>query len=129
VGATILIVEDDAAQREMLLGCLEEAGYDCIGVEDGVGALAVLAGPRPPDALVLDLVLPRLNGHELLQELAARGERHLPVVVVSGFGPVSRFSERLPLVRAVVQKPLELRALLDAVQSCIRRPSTELAPS
>ena len=117
---TILVVEDDAAQRELLCNLLEEHGYTCIGVEDGQRALEVIATTRSPDAVVLDMVLPRLNGHEFLQELGARGERNLGVVVVSGFGPVSRFADRLPLVRAVVQKPVDVEALLEALRSCVR---------
>ena len=121
MGRTILVVEDDAAQRELLCALLEEHGYACIGVEDGQRALEVIAtGARGPDAVVLDMVLPRLNGHEFLQELGARGEQHLGVVVVSGFGPVSRFADRLPLVRAVVQKPVDVEALLRALRSCVQ---------
>jgi DNA-binding NtrC family response regulator len=123
---TILVVEDDASERELLCNLLEEHGYCCIAVEDGQRALDVLASRKTPDAVVLDMVLPRLNGHEFLQELGARGERNLGVVVVSGFGPVSRFAERLPLVRAVVQKPVDLDALLAAVQRCVNEePSPE----
>ncbi|HZJ56330.1 MAG TPA: response regulator [Myxococcaceae bacterium] len=117
---TILVVEDDAAQRELMCSLLEEHGYACIGVEDGQRALEVIATSQSPDAVVLDLVLPRLNGHEFLQELGARGEQNLGVVVVSGFGPVSRFADRLPLVRAVVQKPVDVEALLRALRSCVR---------
>lgn len=124
---TILIVEDDATQRALLCTLLEDAGYACIAVEDGQRALEVLDGGRTPDAVVLDLVLPRLNGHEFLQELRARGERRLGVVVVSGFGPVSRFAERLPLVRAVMQKPVDLEALLAAVRSCLSESTGETA--
>ena len=119
MAATILVVEDDAAQRELLCELLEEHGYACIAAEDGQRALDLIAGNQSPDAVVLDMVLPRLNGHEFLQELGERGEHRLRVVVVSGFGPVSRFAERFPLVRAVVQKPVEIDALLQAVQSCI----------
>jgi DNA-binding NtrC family response regulator len=127
---TILVVEDDAAQRELLCALLEEHGYACIGVEDGKRALEVIAtGARGPDAVVLDMVLPRLNGHEFLQELDARGEQNLGVVVVSGFGPVSRFADRLPLVRAVVQKPVDVEALLQALRSCVHDDASPKAGS
>jgi CheY-like chemotaxis protein len=124
MAATILVVEDDAAQRELLCELLEEHGYACIAAEDGQRALDIIAGNRCPDAVVLDMVLPRLNGHEFLHELDERGERKLRVVVVSGFGPVTRFAERFPLVRAVVQKPVEIDALLQAVQSCVDAEAT-----
>lgn len=127
--ATILVVEDDATQRELLCTLLREAGHACIAVEDGLRALEVLAGETTPDAVVLDMVLPRLNGHEFLQELRARGERELGVVVVSGFGPVSRFAQRLPLVRAVLQKPVELEVLLAAVKTCVDDTERARAPA
>lgn len=73
------------------------------------------------------MVLPRLNGHEFLRELGARGERRLGVIVVSGYGPVSRFSEGLPLVRAVVQKPVELARLLAAVERCVEQAAMDPA--
>ena len=70
MGWTILVVEVDAALGELLCALLEEDGYAGIGVEDGQRALEVLAtGARGPDAVVLDMGLPRLNGHEVLQEL------------------------------------------------------------
>lgn len=121
----ILVVEDDASQRELLCELLEAHGYACIAAEDGRRALDVIDSRPTPDAVVLDMVLPRLNGHEFLRELGERGERRLGVVVVSGFGPVSRFVDRLPLVRAVVQKPVDLDALLEALQVCV---GAEAAP-
>src|SRR5689334_236234 len=93
VTPTILVVEDDASQRELLCELLQAHGYSCVAAEDGRRALDVIDRTPAPDAVVLDMVLPRLNGHELLRELDERGERRLGVVVVSGFGPVSRRSE------------------------------------
>jgi DNA-binding NtrC family response regulator len=120
VTPTILVVEDDASQRELLCELLQAHGYSCVAAEDGRRALDVIDRAPGPDAVVLDMVLPRLNGHEFLRELGERGERRLRVVVVSGFGPVSRFADRWPLVRAFVQKPVDLDALLAAVHRCVR---------
>ena len=125
----LLIIEDDAAQRELLCTVLEEHGYTCTGVEDGQRALELLSERDTPDAVLLDMVLPRLNGHEFLRELGARGERRLGVILVSGFGPVSRFAERLPLVRAVVQKPVDLALLLAALEACVGEKRAEDAVS
>lgn len=116
---TILVVEDDPSQRELLCELLEAHGYSCIAAEDGRRALDAIDGTPAPDAVVLDMVLPRLNGHEFLRELGERGERRLGVVVVSGFGPVSRLAERWRFVRAFVQKPVDLDALLAAVHRCV----------
>jgi CheY-like chemotaxis protein len=116
---TILVVEDEPSQRELLCELLEAHGYSCIAAEDGRRALDAIDRTPAPDAVVLDMVLPRLNGHEFLRELGERGERRLGVVVVSGFGPVSRLAERWPFVRAFVQKPVDLDALLAAVHRCV----------
>jgi CheY-like chemotaxis protein len=121
---SILVVEDEAAQRELLCNLLEEHGYSCIAAEDGRRALDALSDLESPAAVILDMVLPRMNGHEFLHELGARGDRDVGVIVVSGFGPVSRFVDRLPLVRAVVQKPVDLDVLLEAVQRCLRAGAT-----
>ena len=103
---------------ELVRMALRYEGWEVDVAHNGTKAVATAKASRP-DAVVLDMVLPRLNGYEFLQELRERGVRDLGVVVVSGFGPVSRFVDRFPLVRAVVQKPVDLEVLLEAVQSCV----------
>src|SRR5262245_4356743 len=81
----VLVVEDDGDIRDVLATVLSSAGYEPVGAADGVEALEMLhAGPAPACALI-DLMMPNMNGTELLQEM--RGDEALagiPVAIFSG---------------------------------------------
>jgi CheY-like chemotaxis protein len=82
--STVLVVEDDAATREMYRQALAASGYRTIAAADGLGALRVIEGDRP-DVVVLDLVLPTVGGHDVYRELRAHPETcDIPVVIVTG---------------------------------------------
>jgi two-component system response regulator ResD len=81
---TVLIVEDDAAVRRMYRAALAFAGYDVVEAHDGPAALLVLE-QRTADIVVLDLILPTLNGIAVQQEIAAHASTcHIPIVIVTG---------------------------------------------
>ena len=74
---TVLLADDDEEFRHALAEALEEEGYNVIAVRSGSAALAVLDAAatdhvRPPDLLVLDLLMPHLSGIEVLQRLRNR---------------------------------------------------------
>lgn len=82
--ATVLVVEDDAATREMYRQALAASGYRTIAAADGLGALRVIEGDRP-DVVVLDLMLPTVAGHDVYRELRAHPDTcGIPVVIVTG---------------------------------------------
>ena len=81
---TILVVEDDAATREMYRQALAASGYRTITAADGLGALRFIEGDRP-DVVVLDLMLPTVGGRDVYKELRAHPETcEIPVIVVTG---------------------------------------------
>src|SRR5206468_2477028 len=83
VGPEVLVVEDDEAVRAMMRSALAEAGYRVQAAANGQGALAVLR-VRRPDAIVLDLMMPVMDGWAFRDEqLAVPGLRDIPVVVVT----------------------------------------------
>jgi two-component system phosphate regulon response regulator PhoB len=115
--STVLIVEDDAALRELYRSTLTAAGYRVIAVEDGLDALRRI-DHHPPHAVVLDLSLPRVDGRDVSRELKARpGTRDIPIIVVSG-------TDMKDLNRhdftCVLRKPIDLDALTAAVERCLR---------
>ena len=114
----ILVVEDDPSLRELYRLTLRNAGYAVVAVEDGIDALRRIEHD-PPDAVVLDLSLPRLNGRDVYHELKAGPEtQHIPVVVVSGMDT----SDLNPKDFAcVLKKPIDADALILAVKKCLRR--------
>jgi two-component system KDP operon response regulator KdpE len=113
----VLIVEDDRSTRELFRAGLTHAGYTVIAVEDGVDALRYLDSHNPPDAVVLDLGLPRLPGGDVYREMAAQGlTERVPVIVVTGNG--ATLNERD--FACVLRKPIDPDKLVAAVENCLR---------
>lgn len=81
---TILLVEDEDAVQRVATRALRSQGYHVLSAADGSEALRILHTPEQIDLLLVDLVLPRLGGRELVERLA-RDMRHLPVIYTSGY--------------------------------------------
>ena len=115
----MLVVEDDAPLRELYRSALRAVGYAVVAVDDGLDALRRVEW-KPPDAVVLDLALPRLSGRGVHRELKAHPKTHdIPVIVVSG----TDTSDLDPNDFAcVLKKPISVDSLIHAVHSCLRRP-------
>jgi class 3 adenylate cyclase len=80
----ILIVDDDALNRRLLQKNLESDGHRTTAVDNGFAALSALEGERP-DVVLLDVVMPGLDGIEVLARMKADpGLRHIPVIMISG---------------------------------------------
>lgn len=78
---TILIVDDTPAFVKVVEVSLLKAGYRCLTAGDGIEALQVLARTRP-DLILLDLGMPRMDGHALLKKLAETPEASRPRIIV-----------------------------------------------
>ncbi|EKS31119.1 sigma-54-dependent transcriptional regulator [Afipia felis] len=88
MAATILIADDDAVQRRLLENMVQRCGYQTIVVESGDAAMTVLADEmRTVDAVVLDLVMPGLDGLGVLSKMREMG-LHSPVVVQTAHGGI-----------------------------------------
>ena len=118
----ILIVEDDDDIRETLTLLLEEHGYDVTAVGDGTRALDRLRSRPPPDLLVLDLMMPPLNGWEVMAALREEGLLgRVPIVITSAT------VDDLPLgASAVFAKPYDVEAFLRVVHHILSPEPEEL---
>lgn len=114
--ATILVVEHDHATRTRHRDALVAAGYQAIAVEDGVTALLYLDSHPAPDAVILDLLLPRVPGRVVYEDLRARKTtRGTPVIIVTGAdGP--QFEPRDVIV---LRKPIDEGVLIAAVVAAL----------
>ena len=114
----MLVVEDDADGREALRELLEECGFAVTEARDGKVALDHMTRGLEPALVVLDLLMPVMSGHELLQIMDSY-ERlsRLPVLVVSG-SPKSEFACGGTVV-GFVSKPLDRDEFVQAVTTCI----------
>ena len=83
----ILVVDDDAEARTMLRGLLEGAGYEVQEASDGQEALDALTGFHDFSLVVLDLKMPRVSGHEVLERLRSSADTYAtPVLIRTGTG-------------------------------------------
>jgi two-component system, chemotaxis family, response regulator Rcp1 len=123
---TILLVEDNAGDAELMRMALAEARPDCRlrVVGDGEEALALLSGGAVPDLLVLDVNLPRLSGHEVLADLRASRDarlRRLPVVVLSSSGSPEDVQRSYDLFASShIVKPPDLDSLFEVTEALAR---------
>jgi CheY-like chemotaxis protein len=113
---SILLIEDDAGIRESVAECLESEGYAVTPVSNGLEGLDWLRRPpHRPNLIVLDLVMPVMNGTQFLAELREdRGLRDLPVVLMTAAAPSAGMP--LPDANGYLAKPFELSDLLDAIE-------------
>ena len=112
---TVLIVEDDEDLRRLYRHTLAMAGYDVQEARGGFEALRRL-DTVAPDLIILDLLLPGVDGFTVRRELSAQAQtRHIPIVVVTG---TSVDIEKLD-VDCVLKKPVSPEELVQIVQRCL----------
>jgi CheY-like chemotaxis protein len=116
---SILVVDDEPGVRRFACRVLREAGYGVKEAGDGLAALALIrSGMDDLDAVVSDIVMPRMNGVELLQSLSLEHPR-LPVILMSGYdmNQLTRLGIVSPC--GVLSKPFPPELLLAEVRRCI----------
>src|SRR5664279_564909 len=89
MAASILIVDDDAVQRRLVENMVQKCGYEAIVLDSGDAAIAMLTAPdtQPIDAVVLDLVMPGLDGMGVLAKIREAG-LNVPVIVQTAHGGI-----------------------------------------
>src|SRR3954452_22675243 len=110
---SVLVVEDDRALRTLMVRTLSEKGYRTLEAGDGIEALDVLASDPEIELVVTDIVMPRMNGGELAQQLAASARAGL--LFVSAFG-----KEYTQLPASLLQKPFSQAALIAEVERVLQ---------
>lgn len=110
----ILVVEDDRNLREILVDALELEGFAVVSVEHGEAALRHLAGGARPCVILLDLMMPVMDGWTFRQALLDEESlAHIPVVIMTAAG-----ANRIGSIEAVatLHKPLDVDSVLAVVQ-------------
>lgn len=120
--AKILVIDDNLQDRELLAAVLEERGYEVILADNG-GTGLMLCHRQDPDAVVLDLRMPEIDGRSVLRQLRTL-QPSLPVVVFSGHGTQEVEQEVLDEgATAFIQKEFSLHQLGLALQEVLPSPS------
>ncbi len=118
----VLLVEDDARVREVVAGMLSSLGYEVTQAEDGRAALTLAYNGARWQAMVSDVVMPGLSGHELAERMR-RIDSSMAVLLMSGYSDDA--ASRSDAERSAIshlQKPFSMTALADAVRAVLASP-------
>ncbi|MFA7239806.1 MAG: sigma-54 dependent transcriptional regulator [Sulfuricellaceae bacterium] len=117
----ILVVDDEAGIRELLLEILHDEGYQVILAENAAAARAH-RGRNAPDLVLLDIWMPDTDGVTLLREWASNGLLTMPVVMMSGHGTIDTAVEATKIgAFDFLEKPIALQKLLSTVARALKK--------
>ncbi|MBU4370191.1 response regulator [Patescibacteria group bacterium] len=117
----ILICEDEPDMRGLLQSMIESADYDVITAEDGQKSLDLAIKERP-DMILLDLVMPKLSGFEVLEKLRYEpATQEIPVIILSNLGQEKEVSKgkSLGAVDYLIKADVHLTEILDKISKYI----------
>lgn len=121
--AKVLIVEDEPTAATFLQDLLTAEGYTVRAIGTGEDALAALETCRP-DLILLDLLLPGIDGVEVARRLAERGgQNHVPIILMTALTNLTFDTDRLREqtgIRRFVLKPCRPKTLLETIEETLR---------
>src|SRR3982751_2448210 len=121
MAATILIVDDDAVQRRLVENMVQKCGYEPLVVDSGDAAVALLTAPdaQPIDTVVLDLVMPGLDGLGVLAKIREAGLT-VPVIVQTAHGGIDNVVSAMRAgAQDFVVKPVGLERLQVSLRNAL----------
>lgn len=122
MGARILVVDDSPTIRKVVSAILTRHDYETLQASDGVEAMQVLATEKP-DLMLVDFVMPRMNGYQLCMSVRERADlANVPVVLMSAKGDRIRgkFVQQTGALDAIT-KPFDARGLLAVIESALEK--------
>lgn len=122
MSAKVLLVEDDAAIREMVMFALEKEGYEAAAVGDAQAAKIEIADNRP-DLILLDWMLPGVSGVELARAIRAEEQNEeLPIIMLTARGEEDDRVKGLDSgADDYISKPFSIRELMARIRALLRR--------
>ena len=120
MSAYVLVVDDEPMIRRFAERVLHEAGFGVHEATDGAAALELIrAGAATPDVVLSDIMMPRMNGVQLIQSLSTL-RPDLPVILMSGYGNDQLAERGIASPCGVLSKPFSPDVLVAEVRRCIR---------
>ena len=117
---SILIIEDDPSLLRGLTDNFQAQGYEVRSASDGNAGLAAVLG-EPPDLVLLDIMLPKLNGYEICRQVRQR-KLDLPIIMLTAKGQEEEIVRGLEIgADDYVTKPFSIRELVAHVKALLRR--------
>ncbi len=124
MSAKVLVVEDSPPQREMITKILQESGMSVNSAGDGLEAMELIQQDCP-DVLVLDVVMPRMNGYELCRKLKAdpKTEKVLVVMCSTKGEEFDKYWGMRQGADAYIAKPFQPAELISTIKQLMRKES------
>ena len=116
----VLVVDDDEGVRELMVMALSSVGYEVVSAPDGAAALQLLATARPA-VILLDLLMPTMDGWEFARLYEQRPGPHAPIIVLTAARDAQAPAAELNAA-ASLSKPFHLDALFACVKQHARQP-------
>ncbi len=128
-GRRILVIDDDLAIRVLLQAVLRRMKFDVELAEDGVIGLEKLQQNGGYDLILLDLMMPRLNGYEFIEKVAGNDSHRPHIIVFTAAG--KRGVEKIPAdaVCASILKPFDLDKFIEIIGDCLNRTHAAKSPT
>ena len=121
---TVLVVDDQRVARRLVHRILSEAGYRVFEAQDGVEALDVFSVVCPVDLVLVDVVMPRLDGAALVRELLERRPEQRVLYMSAYPAEVLAHHNAADLQAVFLAKPFTRDSLLEKVEEALRRAPT-----
>jgi response regulator RpfG family c-di-GMP phosphodiesterase len=117
---TILVIDDSSTNVVLLQAVLTNKGYNIETALNVKEAYSVM-GKKRPDLILLDLLMPKINGYEFLTDVKANSDfNEIPVVVVSALSDLESTQKALSLgAHSFIKKPVDIQKLVDLVESIL----------
>ncbi len=118
----VLVIDDDEAVRDIVLMLLELVDYKVVIAEDGLDALKKLE-TMVPDLILLDLLMPRMDGFEFIRRLRRQGGHYasIPVIAFTASRPDQHTIGQMEFTD-LIQKPFNLEELLQKISTLCNTP-------
>ena len=121
--AKILVVDDESRMRKLVRDFLVREGYNVLEAEDGVEAMDIFYEEKDISLLILDVMMPRMNGLDaarIIREMKRRDAMRVPIIAMSA----NAFAEdiinsRLAGMNAHLAKPLDAEKMIVALKQCM----------
>mgnify|MGYP001595829188 CR=1 FL=1 len=121
MGGKVLVVDDDTALRRSVAQVLEDEGYEVVHATDGLAALDRVAENRP-DLILLDVLMPNMNGRQVLEKLRQdRDTADIPILVMSAVSGIEANRSMALGASDIESKPFDLDELLNTVALALYR--------
>jgi DNA-binding response OmpR family regulator len=127
---TLLLAEDDTALRDLLVLAFSQAGWQVICAPDGATALEMARDSRP-NVMLLDILLPKINGLDVLRALKKQaGFQQLPIIVMSELAFRETVEQAIRAgAQAFIVKPFPVQEVVEKVQQALQEPVRQARPT